>query len=62
MIAVLKPNASPERTEMLIDWLKRQGLDVHVSHGEFKTVLGLVGNTANVDVDMLRSLDIVYRF
>ena len=59
MIAVLKQNASPERTQMLIDWLKRQGLDVHVSQGEFKTVLGLIGNTEKVDMDMLRSLDIV---
>lgn len=59
MIAVLKPNASAERTEMLIDWLKKQGLDVHVSQGEYKTVLGLVGDTKQVDMDMLRSLDIV---
>ncbi len=59
MIAVLKQGASPERCDMLIDWLKRQGLDVHVSHGEYKTVLGLIGNTDNIDMDMLRSLDIV---
>jgi len=59
MIAVLKQNASPERTDMLIAWLKRQGLDVHISHGEFKTVLGLVGDTSKVDMDMLASLDIV---
>ncbi len=59
MIAVLKQNASEERTQMLIDWLKRQGLDVHISQGEFKTVLGLIGDTSKVDMDMLRSLDIV---
>ena len=59
MIAVLKQGASPERRDMLIDWLKRQGLDVHVSHGEFQTVLGLIGNTDSIDMDMLRSLDIV---
>lgn len=59
MIAVLKQGASQERTQMLIEWLKRQGLDVHVSQGEVKTVLGLVGNTEQVDMDMLRSLDIV---
>lgn len=59
MIAVLKHDASPERTEMLIEWLKRQGLGVHISHGEYTTVLGLIGNTENVDMDMLRSLDIV---
>ena len=59
MIAVLKHDASPERTEMLIEWLKKQGLGVHVSQGEYTTVLGLIGNTKNVDMDMLRSLDIV---
>ena len=59
MIAVLKQNASAERTEMLIEWLKRQGLGVHVSQGEYKTVLGLIGDTKQVDMDMLRSLDIV---
>ena len=59
MIAILKQNASPERTQMLIDWLKRQGLGVHVSQGEFSTVLGLIGDTSKVDMDMLTSLDIV---
>lgn len=59
MIAVLKPGASRERTEHLIAWLKEQGLGVHVSNGEFQTVLGLIGNTANVDMEMIQSLDIV---
>ncbi len=59
MIAVLKPNASPERTEMLIDWLKNQGVGVHISQGEFRMVLGLIGNTDKIDMDMIRSLDIV---
>jgi len=59
MIAVLKPGASLESTERLIAWLKEQNLGVHVSNGEFQTVLGLIGNTANVDMDMLQSLDIV---
>ena len=59
MIAVLKQNASPERTQMLIDWLKRQGLDVHISKGEVETVLGLIGDTSKVDMEMLNSLDIV---
>ena len=48
MIAVLKPGASPERTDHLISWLKEQGLGVHISNGEFQTVLGLIGNTEKV--------------
>ena len=59
MIAVLKPGASPERTEHLISWLKEQGLGVHISNGEFQTVLGLIGNTEKVDMEMIQSLDIV---
>ena len=59
MIAVLKPGASQERTEHLISWLKEQGLGVHISKGEFQTVLGLIGNTSNVDMEMIQSLDIV---
>ena len=59
MIAVLRPGASQERTEHLITWLKEQNLGVHVSVGEFQTVLGLIGNTSKVDMDMLQSLDIV---
>ena len=59
MITVLKPGASTERTEHLIAWLKEQGLGVHISNGEFQTVLGLIGNTSNVDMDMIQSLDIV---
>ncbi|MDY3015291.1 MAG: 3-deoxy-7-phosphoheptulonate synthase [Evtepia sp.] len=59
MIAVLKPGASPERTEHLIHWLEEQNLGVHVSHGEMHTVLGLIGNTDKVDMEMLQSLDIV---
>ena len=59
MIAVLKPGASPERTQHLIHWLEEQNLGVHVSKGEYQTVLGLIGNTAKVDMEMIQSLDIV---
>ena len=59
MIAVLKHGASPERTEHLINWLKEQNLGVHVSQGEYQTVLGLIGDTSKVDIGMLQSLDIV---
>ena len=59
MIAVLKPGASPERTQHLIHWLEEQNLGVHVSQGEYQTVLGLIGNTDKVDMEMIQSLDIV---
>lgn len=59
MIAVLKPNTSKEQRGSLISWLEQQNLEVHVSEGHDYTVLGLVGDTKSVDVDLLESLDIV---
>ena len=59
MIVVLKPNANEDRQKQLMDWLKGMGLGIHVSKGETQTVLGLIGNTGNVDVELIESLDIV---
>ena len=59
MIAILKSGTTPEQTQHLINWLKNMNLDIHVSHGEEVTVLGLVGDTSRVDIDLLNSLEIV---
>ena len=59
MITVLKRNATDEQRNNLIKWLEEQGVSVHVSVGESVTILGLVGDTSNIDMDMLRLLDIV---
>jgi len=59
MIVVLKHGTSPDRQEQLIHWLKNLGLQIHVSKGESYTVLGLVGDTSRVDMDLVGSLDIV---
>ena len=59
MIVVLKPNVDAEREAQLIDWFKSLGLGVHVSEGQFQTVLGLIGDTSSVDTDLVASLDIV---
>ena len=59
MIAVLKQGTSPEQTEHLVAWLKRMNLDVHISEGQEMTVLGLIGDTSRVDMDLLKSLEIV---
>ena len=59
MIAVLKPDTSEEQKDNLIEWLKAQNVDVHISKGKEYTVLGLVGNTEAIDVELLESLSIV---
>ena len=59
MITILKPNTPIEQRDQLVAWLKEQGLEVDISEGKEYTVLGLVGDTKAIDVDMLEMLDIV---
>ena len=59
MIAVLKSGTTREQTDHLINWLKHMNLDVHVSEGAEITVLGLIGDTSRVDMELLSSLEIV---
>lgn len=59
MIAILKNGTTPEQKNHLIQWLKNQNLDVHVSEGTQVTILGLVGDTSRVDMELLNSLEIV---
>ena len=42
MIVVLKPGVTKENRTQLMGWLQNLGLTIHVSEGEFQTVLGLV--------------------
>ena len=59
MITVLKEGTSEEGRNHLIRWFEGQGLQVHASIGVNQTVLGLIGDTGGIYVEMLRLLDIV---
>ena len=59
MIAILKHGTTAQQTEHLISWLQRMNLDVHISQGAEVTVLGLIGDTSRVDMELLGSLEIV---
>ncbi|MBO6017094.1 MAG: 3-deoxy-7-phosphoheptulonate synthase [Oscillospiraceae bacterium] len=59
MIIALKKDIRREEREQLISWLEALGLKIHISVGEFQTVLGLIGDTTSVDLDLVESLDIV---
>ena len=59
MIAILKNGTTDEQTAHLVSWLKQMNLDVHISKGAEMTVLGLIGDTSRVDMELLSSLEIV---
>lgn len=59
MIAVLKHGTTPEQIQHLLTWLKHMNVDVHISEGKEVTILGLIGDTSRVDMELLSSLEMV---
>ena len=59
MIAVIRHTASEQQIENLLSWFHSRGLKTHVSKGEFQTIIGLIGDTSHVDIDLLGGLEIV---
>ncbi|MCL2067378.1 MAG: 3-deoxy-7-phosphoheptulonate synthase [Treponema sp.] len=59
MVAVLKPGATKEQIENLTAWLEGRGLKVHISKGEFHTIIGLIGDTSKIDTELLGSLEMI---
>lgn len=59
MIAVIKQGVPQAQIDNLINWLETQNLTVHRSEGVYNTILGLVGDTTHVDIELLQNLEIV---
>jgi 3-deoxy-7-phosphoheptulonate synthase len=59
MVVILKNNAEKEQTQNLINWLDSLGINVHTVNGKYQTILGLIGDTSRVDIDLINSLEIV---
>ena len=59
MIVVLKQNPNPAQLESLIAWLEEKHIEVNKSVGTTHTILGLVGDTAAIDPDLISALGIV---
>ncbi len=59
MIVIIKPTVTRDQLKPLLNWLKSKHLEIHESTGETHTILGLVGDTTQVDMEMIKALDIV---
>ena len=59
MIVVLKKDPNPAQLESLIAWLEEKHIEVNKSVGTSHTILGLVGDTAAIDPDLIAALGIV---
>ncbi|MBQ3924731.1 MAG: 3-deoxy-7-phosphoheptulonate synthase [Firmicutes bacterium] len=59
MIIILKEKPEKTQFDNLVTWLKSMNLKIHLSEGEKTTILGLVGDTSEIDPDLINALDIV---
>ena len=61
MIAVVKQSATEEQIADFVGWIHSKGLKTDVSKGDNETIIGLVGDTTQVDPFLLESMDIIER-
>ena len=59
MIIVLKQHAPQEFVDMLMSSIKAKGVQIDVSKGARKTILGLVGNTSVIDREQIAGYEFV---
>lgn len=59
MIVIVKPNTKEAEIQRLIAMIEAKGLKIHYSKGVDHTILGIVGDTTLIDVDKIRSNQIV---
>ena len=57
MMIIMKPNATPEQVEGVIQVIKSLGLTPHLSQGVETSVIGAVGESHNIPTDRFEVLD-----
>ena len=59
MIAVIKSDATENQVASLIQWLRKNGVEVHRYPGNGRTILGMIGDISQIDTQLLQSMQIV---
>lgn len=61
MIAIVKSSATQEQLEHFVSWIEKRGFSTNVSVGENETIVGIIGDTTQIDPFLLESMDIIER-
>jgi len=59
MVIILKQNHEQRQLDNLLKWLSELNLKTTLVKGEQSSILGLIGDTSVVDIDMVKAMDIV---
>lgn len=54
MIIVMKPSAKKEHIDAIVDYIKRNGLETHISKGNEVTIIGVIGDKSKIENENLR--------
>jgi 3-deoxy-7-phosphoheptulonate synthase len=57
MMIIMKPNATPQQVEHVIEHIRAAGLSVHLSQGIEATIIGAIGETHNIPTDRFEVLE-----
>jgi len=61
MIAVIKSSATQEQVDHFLAWIEGRGFRTNVSQGDNETIVGIIGDTTQIDPFLLESMDIIER-
>ena len=61
MIAVVKQTAGKEQLDQFVAWIEDRGFKTHVSRGDNETIVGIIGDTTQIDPFLLESMSIIER-
>ncbi|MBQ1451008.1 MAG: 3-deoxy-7-phosphoheptulonate synthase [Eggerthellaceae bacterium] len=61
MIAIVKSTATSDQLEHFIQWIEGRGFSTNVSVGDNETIVGIIGDTTQIDPFLLESMDIIER-
>src|SRR5262245_16347978 len=56
MIIVLRPESTPEQFDHVLGRIKELGLKAHVSKGELRTIIGVIGDESKLQVEPLSAI------
>ncbi len=61
MVVIMKPGAGKPEIDGVLERIKDYGMDAHVSQGEERTLIGIIGDERQVDFDSIAALTGVER-
>lgn len=59
MVVILKQDTPEEKLATFLEWVHDMGLDANTMVGEHTTIVGLIGDTSALDINLVRSISIV---